>query len=310
MISGKSNGLTAIWNPANNLYLSEVRMPVDACIDLFNYNLLQMFLIIALVGGVFILIYTLGGGKLIFRLSYPFMLDDEDAYTHKELDNELINYYHKVLKKFVPYYSLLDKPGRKKFINRLHDLIHAMELKGEENQAINLKVCTICCAPAIQITFGLERYLFNSFHTIVVYPKMFYSDSIGRFVKGGVSRGDAIFFSFDDLLKGYANPEDGLNLGLHEMAHAIHMESFDDDFQHRYPVWEKTAFEELEKMRHQADPVLRNYAGQNRHELFAVCVETFFEKSAEMKSKSPVLYQATCELLNQDPLRLSSTISY
>lgn len=269
--------------------------------------MLVLFIIIA--GGAFF-IYAMSGGNTRLRLSIPFIYDEEEMAADRELDNELIDYYHKVLKKYVPYYNHLDKPGRKKFINRLHDLIHAMELKGEENQPINLKVCTICCAPAIQITFGLDKYLFSSFHTIVVYPKMFFSESIGRYVKGGVSRGDAIFFSYEDLMKGYADPADGLNLGLHEMAHAIHMESFDDDFEMKYPAWEKIAFSELQKMRNQSDPVLRNYAGQNRHELFAVCVETFFEKSAEMKSKSPELYNATCDLLNQNPLKLSSTISH
>jgi MtfA peptidase len=229
-------------------------------------------------------------------------LNSERSGALKDIDAKLIDFYHQVLTKYVEYYRNLDQPKRKKFINRLHELIEQMEFIGEQGQEINLKVSALCCAPVIQITMGLENYLFNSFHTIVVYPRQFFSEHQGAYVKGGVSRGDAIFFSYEDLLKGYAVPNDALNLGLHEMAHAIHIEYFDEAFERRFPQWEKVAEQEVLKMRNQQDPILRNYAGQNKHELFAVCIETFFEQSAEMKQKAPELHEAMCALLNQRPL--------
>ncbi|MBI3133289.1 MAG: zinc-dependent peptidase [Bacteroidetes bacterium] len=229
-------------------------------------------------------------------------LNSEKSGALKDIDAKLIDFYHQVLTKYVAYYRELDQPKRKKFITRLHELIEHMEFLGEQGQEINLKVSTLCCAPVIQITMGLDTYLFNSYHTIVVYPRRFFSEKQAAYVKGGVSRGDVIFFSFEDLLKGYAIPNDALNLGLHEMAHAIHIEYFDEAFERRFPQWEKTAEQEVVKMRYQQDPVLRNYAGQNKHELFAVCVETFFEQAAEMKLKAPGLYEAMCDLLNQRPV--------
>ena len=227
---------------------------------------------------------------------------------NRDLDNKLIDYYHQVLNKHIDYYRQLDQPGRRKFINRLHDFIGQVEFKGMNGQPINLQVCALCAAPAIQISFGLDTYIFNTFHTIVVYPQKFYSERQGRYVKGGTGNRDAIFFSYEDLLQGYKITNDALNLGLHEVAHAIHIEYFDPAFEQRFPEWERVALEELAKMRYEKDPVLRNYAGQNLHELFAVCVETFFEQPQQLKKATPALYEMMCELLNQRPAE--SKISY
>jgi MtfA peptidase len=219
----------------------------------------------------------------------------------RELDNKLIDYYHQVLNKYICYYRTLNHTERRKFINRLHEFIEVMDFKSAEGQEMNLKVCALCSAPAIQISMGLDTYIFNTFHTILVYPTKFYSEKLGRYVKGGTGKRDVIFFSFEDLLKGYAVPNDSLNLGLHEMAHAIHVEYFDEKFEAKFPEWERVALEELAKLRYEKDPVLRNYAGQNLHELFAVCVETFFEQPNELKKQTPALYEMMCDLLNQRP---------
>jgi len=221
--------------------------------------------------------------------------------TIKELNNQLIDFYDKIFNRYVDFYRKLDRIKRKKFIDRSHEFIQKMNFIGRDGQEINLKVCALCAAPAIQISLGLDTYLFNSYHTIVVYPKQFYSETQKAFVKGGVSRGDVIFFSLEDLIKGYENPNDALNLGLHEMAHAIHIEYFDQKFEARFPRWEKIAIEEVAKLRYEKDPVLRNYAGQNKHELFAVCIETFFEQPNELKAQTPLLYDAMADLLNQRP---------
>lgn len=262
-------------------------------------NLIGFFILVFMI---FLVLRMIRRGKGSFLNTQSIWMGGGNNTHFRDIDGKLINYYHEVLTKYVEYYRKLDREGRKKFINRLHELIEMMEFKGEQGQPINLKVCTLCCAPVIQITMGLDTYLFNSFHTIVVYPTRFFSERQGTYVKGGVSRGDVIFFSWEDLQKGFEIPNDALNLGLHEMAHAIHIEYFDEEFERRFPAWELVATAEVGRMRGQSDPVLRNYAGQNKHELFAVCVETFFEQPNEMKLKAPGLYESLCRLLNQNPL--------
>ena len=219
-----------------------------------------------------------------------------------DIDNKMIDFYHKVLTKYVDYYRRLNQPNRKKFIDRLHAFIEKMEFQGQNGQEINLKVCVLCAAGAIQISMGLDTYLFNTYHTIVVYPRQFFSERHGAYVKGGAGNGDAIFFSLEDLIAGFENPHNALNVGLHEMAHAIHVEYFDAKFEAKFPNWERVALQEVTKLRHEKNPVLRNYAAQNKHELFAVCIETFFEQPNEFKAQIPVLYDSMCDLLNQRPV--------
>lgn len=273
--------------------------------------MVAFFVSVAVVGMV-IYLFTArskrgSAGMRIGIMTSPMWIGIENAGSYKDLDNKLISFYHQLLTKYIDYYRKLGKADRKKFIDRLHELIEHMEFQGRDGQAINLKVSALCCAPVIQITMGLDTWLFNQYHTIVVYPRQFYSEAQRTYVKGGVSRGDAIFLSYEDLLKGYAHPSDALNLGLHEMAHAIHIEYFDDDFEKRFPQWEKAAEHEVIKMRGQQDKILRNYAGQNKHELFAVCIETFFEQPGEMNSKAPGLFQAMCSLLNQNPMSMTAS---
>lgn len=267
----------------------------------------NQYLLVAAIAIILLFIYILRGKNITFLDLTPAAFrykDNNSSEGDVELTQELINYYDKILRHFISYYPELDKFNRRRFILRLHDFINSMTFLGREDQEINLKVCTLCAAPAIQLTFGLESYKFNHFHTIVVYPQQFYSEHQNDYVKGGVSRGDAIFFSFLDLEKGYRHDSDGVNLGLHEMAHAIHIEYFDDDFEKEFPNWEKTALEEMPKILKQPNPILRNYAMHNKHELFAVCCEVFFEQPEDLKRQSERLYLSMKKLLNQDPCNL------
>lgn len=227
------------------------------------------------------------------------------AQGEMELTQKLINYYDKILKKYVHYYTQIGRDDRRKFIVRLHAFISKMDFQGREGQEINLKVCILSSAPAIQLSLGLDNYMFNHFHTIVIYPNQFYSKAQNDYVKGGVSNGDAIFFSWTDLEKGFRHHDDGVNLGLHEMAHAIHMEYFDDDFERNFPNWESVALKEVSEILKHPSPIIRNYALHNRHELFAVCCEVFFERPQKLKKQSFMLYNSMVELFNQDPCNLA-----
>jgi Mlc titration factor MtfA (ptsG expression regulator) len=48
--------------------------------------------------------------------------------------------------------------------------------------------------------------------------------------------------------------------------------------------------------------LLDPYAATNYQEFWAVCVETFFERSTAFRRHLPELYFSLCSLLNQDPL--------
>ncbi|MBK9591610.1 MAG: LPXTG cell wall anchor domain-containing protein [Crocinitomicaceae bacterium] len=54
-------------------------------------------------------------------------LDSASASQLKDLDDKFIDFYHQVLTKYVAYYRNLDHADRKKFIDRLHELIENMK---------------------------------------------------------------------------------------------------------------------------------------------------------------------------------------
>jgi hypothetical protein len=48
--------------------------------------------------------------------------------------------------------------------------------------------------------------------------------------------------------------------------------------------------------------LLGAYAATSYQEFWAVCIETFFERSSAFRKQQPELYHSLCYLLNQDPL--------
>jgi Mlc titration factor MtfA (ptsG expression regulator) len=121
---------------------------------------------------------------------------------------------------------------------------------------------------------------------------------------------DGIYLSWDNFIKGYENYYDGDNVGIHEMAHALAYVNFmagandgqDEAFIQRFYAFSDVARPIFNAMQNGESNLLNNYAATNYNEFWAVAVETFFEKSLQMKIEMPHLYTALCSLLNQDPL--------
>jgi Mlc titration factor MtfA (ptsG expression regulator) len=168
-----------------------------------------------------------------------------------------------------------------------------------------MKICI--SASAIQLTFGLEKFIFHHFKTIMVYPKAFLSVYGNNYHKGDVNVQGAISLSYEDFLDGYRDPSDAYNLGLHEMAHALELElnlkdEYDTFFAAYYERWIKSAATELVRMNYGQSEFLRKYASRNVKEFFSVCVENFFERPVNMKERLPEIYKHLCLMLNQDPV--------
>jgi len=111
-------------------------------------------------------------------------------------------------------------------------------------------------------------------------------------------------FSWTDFLKGNQTPDDKINLGLHEFAHALRFNGIkgnptDYFFDNYFKRWLASAYIEFSRMRKGYESVFRKYGSVNINEFFSVVVETFFESPLEFKSKLPELYLFTSILLNQ-----------
>jgi Mlc titration factor MtfA (ptsG expression regulator) len=168
----------------------------------------------------------------------------------------------------------------------------------------------LIAASAIQLTFGLPYIELVHFDKILIYGNDYYSRLSRRYHKGETNpMYGAIIFSWNNFMHGVFHA-DGINLGLHEMAHALRLENSIRNAEHSFlnnkalDRWEDLAAKKIVAIRMGNNRFLRDYGGANSEEFFAVSVEAFFEKPEAFRENLPELYQAMSDILLQDPLDL------
>ena len=215
-----------------------------------------------------------------------------------ELEKYLLNRF--------PYYDRLPPKLKVKFLHRVKNFIADKSFEGRENLEVTDEMKTWVAASAVQLTFGLDKYSLNHFSKIILYPEVYYNQRTDAMHKGETNTKGIIVLSWHDLRTGYEIPSDNFNLGLHEMAHALELElllrrDYDNFFGDYYRKWSLIAEAEFRNIESERASFLRKYAGTNKREFFAVCIEYFFESSAEFREKLPQVYYHLSILLNQDP---------
>ena len=215
-----------------------------------------------------------------------------DAQTHAAL----LKYFH--------YYKDLDTQNRLKFLSRVKTFVQMKEFiprQTEPNDTINLLIS----ATAIQLTFGLDDFSLHRFDKILIYPDTYYSEIRNTHHKGEINVPHRlIVLAAKHFLSGVSDPNDGINLGLHEMAHALNVHTFetrDRNLIQRFEYWSDEARLEMDKIKKNQQHFLRQYATTNIEEMFAVCTENFFERPEQFATKLPQLYQKLMDLYRQDP---------
>jgi len=164
-------------------------------------------------------------------------------------------------------------------------------------------------AVAIQLTFGLDKYMLNYFNDIYVLKDDYHYGFYSRPFMGHVDQ-SGIYLSWDNFIKGITGQTPNCNVGLHEMGHALAYVTFiteteeDKHFKKEFKNFSKVARPIFATMQEGRRNLLGEYAAVNYHEFWAVSVETFFENPVCFKHDLPELYQAMRNLLRQDPLQL------
>lgn len=217
--------------------------------------------------------------------------------------------YNDLLTKNLSYYKSLPEQKRKKFLKRVIEFLITKEFMPKEMLILTEENKLLISASAIMITFGLKDYLLSHFSKIIIYPGIYYSTYNKQYHKGEVNSKGVIVISLKDFNHGFAFPEDGVNVGIHEMTHAIYVDLLLNsdcykEFADRFRHWLRVTEADFQKLKNGNGIFLRNYAGTNRSEFFAVCVENFFERPQKFKKELPNLYYNLVYLLNQDPEKI------
>jgi MtfA peptidase len=213
-----------------------------------------------------------------------------------------------LLRRYSSYYSRLTD-NRSEFKRSVWEFIRQNEFIPREDLKIKLPLKVIIASHAVQLSFRLSDNAYDYYDKIIVYKDYYLSRLTNRFHKAEVNPGlKVIVFSVKGIFESLKREDDGLNVLLHEFAHALWLEQL---LMHReYEVFDKQHFEDIRLMigseinKHANDEThfFRKYAFANEAEFFAVAVENFFERSEQFRNRMPELYESLVDLFNQDPL--------
>ena len=215
-----------------------------------------------------------------------------------------------ILVKYFFYYNKLSKQGQKKFEERVNRFLHSKRFIGR-GIAITEEMKVLTSATAVLISFGLPMVTLAHFDKILMYADTYYSQISQQYHLGEVNpRLGIVILSWKSFVEGFIDNQDSRNLVFHEMAHAVHFENQIRNKEYHFlndavlAQWNQLAAKEMQRVRDNPQHILRQYAGINKYEFFAVSMEYFFENSKRFNEALPGLYQTLCKLLNQDPIKL------
>jgi len=258
------------------------------------------------MGGIALLLL----GMVLFLL-YSALRDGAYLLAHKSglqklfVSRSMREHAHTYLQASA-YYMALSERGKKRFLDRLFTFMYNKEFEGAEGLVVTEEMCVLISAAAVQLTFGLQKFKLANLETIIIFPGNFHLGTSKTSYKGATVPQGRMYLSWSAFREGNANPNDQVNLGLHEMTHALKLSlslgsGFDTYFASRIDLWESMAVTELERLRARAQEFLRPYGRTNMAEFFPVCAEAFFENPKAFATQLPELYNYMVFLLNQDP---------
>ncbi|MFW5741259.1 MAG: zinc-dependent peptidase [Myxococcota bacterium] len=224
-----------------------------------------------------------------------------------------------ILEGKVPFFRRLPEAGKRRFQDDVRIFVSEHRIAGLRGAPVSDDVQLLIGASAAMLTFGMPDWEWPRMRDIVVYPGSFdeeYAIHGGGTIAGMVHAQGPILLSEKALRHGFARPSDGQHVGLHELAHVMDFVNGAADGIPAAHDWVSTApwvelmAERLVRVRsEQGQRVLRSYAGKNEAELFAVAVEVFFEKPAELRKLDPELFAMLEDYFGYDPEEPSMALS-
>jgi hypothetical protein len=243
--------------------------------------------------------------KYFSRLNWWFQEAKAKIYPRK-LSKEDI----RILDRSFPYFKNLTPSHREEFKQKLSQILSVKKFMGRGGiKEISPEMEILIGATIVMVTFGWKRIRLSHFSKILIYPNAYYSSITKRYHRGEVNpKYGIIVVSWSCFIDGMKDSHDGINLGIHEIAHALKLENqiyyneesefFDPEAWNAYEQWVSP---EMAKIATGNGSFLRDAASINEHEFFAVALENFFERPIAFFEYHPALYVALVQLLRQDP---------
>ncbi|RLD24482.1 MAG: DgsA anti-repressor MtfA [Bacteroidetes bacterium] len=248
---------------------------------------------------------------VLIILSIVFANQIDDVYDALVLLRPLPVSFKQSIEKHNGFYQQLPAESKRRFEKKVNQFVRTKQFIPRNLSKVTDEMKALIASAAIQLTFGLPKVTLKHFDRIIVYPDNYYSVINRQYHKGEVNpRLNAIVVSWWAFVEGYADPHDGVNLGLHEMAHALKLENIIQNGEHHffdlkeYKKWLSLAADEMDKIRKGEDSLFREYASVDEDEFFATGMEVYFEQPHKLFDYNPELYKTLSNLLHQDTIQL------
>lgn len=251
-----------------------------------------------------------GGVTFVIVLALGLLFVNRRALSRRKIDEEPFpSSYRAVLEEYVDFYDDLEGDDRERFESDVRYFVREHNITGPQGAEIDEELKVLVGASAAILSFGKPGYVWGRVRDVVIYPDA-YDDDYGVSEKGHilgqVSSQGPIILSARALKQGFAAEHDGLNVGLHEMAHVL---DFGDGYADGVPSlmpwsavrgWLGLVHEEVQNIEAHKS-VLRSYGATNEAEFFAVATEFFFERPTRLRDEHPELYAMLRDTYGQDP---------
>lgn len=226
--------------------------------------------------------------------------------------------WRNVLRRRMPYYARLPSHLQLELKKRIQVFIAEKPFIGCQGLEITDEMRVLVAAQANLLQLN-GRGGFPGLRQVLVYPGAFVveraeHDGLGlvregrRVLSGESWQQGQVILSWDDVLAGAADPDDGANVVIHEFAHQLDQESgaangapFLGRREH-YARWAQSwgaAFARLQ--RGEPSPV-NAYGAVSPAEFFACASESFFETPRQLIDAEPALYRELVGCYGVDPL--------
>ncbi|MGL4596601.1 MAG: zinc-dependent peptidase [Bacteroidia bacterium] len=202
------------------------------------------------------------------------------------------------LYKHVPYFSQIDADEQLRFVARIHVLWKKKQIEAR-GITLTKEMRILAAASIVQLTFGLDDFIFEDYARIVIFPD-------GNFSPTDSSLRGCILLRWDLLRDSFEKDQEN-HYGLHEIAFALLRNGFkkglkDPFFPVYYDKWLLIAQPYLAELKVGKKMCLPKTAEKNSDHFFAACVVCFFQTPEIFNQEMPTLYTYTKLLLNQNTL--------
>ena len=191
-------------------------------------------------------------------------------------------------------------------------------------EEVSLRMKLLICAQAGLLLIRLKQHgFYRKLKSILVYPGAFQDSGRRRFglheeeddstMLGESWSTGSVILSWESILAGARNADDGMNIVIHEFAHQLDQVDGAADgvpiLQQRsaYRRWAKVFLRNYDELVGEVESgkgrrsLIDPYGATNPAEFFAVASETFYEAARQLKMKQPDLYNELEGFYGVDP---------